>query len=97
MIADYLATGSDRALSARYLATLLRCSTRDITAGIERERRRGLPICASCNPERPGYYLAETAEELRGYCDQLERRAGEIDKTRIALLKAAAELPTREA
>lgn len=93
MIADYLLTGRENARTGRQLARLLHCHTRDISKGIERERRQGQPIIASCDPEQPGYYLAATADELQGYCLRLNRRAGEIDTTRRALLKTAEGLP----
>lgn len=89
LIADYLTTGKENAKTARDLAYMLNCDVRDITQGIEHERREGQPICASCDPEHPGYYLAETADEVNGYCQKLHKRAGEIYKTRQALLKTA--------
>lgn len=96
MITEYLFTGIENARTARELSEALNCDTREITAMIKRERRQGSPIIASCDPEQPGYYLAETAEELQRYCGRLRHRAGEIFKTRSALLEAAAELPTKQ-
>ncbi len=96
MIADYLSTGRENARTGRDLAAMLGCSIRDISAGIERERRQGQPIIASCDAENPGYYLAETAEELQRYCNSLHHRAGEIHKTRRALLETAADLPAEQ-
>ena len=93
MIADFLFTGKDNARTGRDLATLLHCNIREVAAAIERERRQGKPICASNDPLRPGYYLAETQEELQKYCGQLDRRAGELHKTRRALLETARNLP----
>ena len=97
MIAEYLYTGRENARTGRELAKLLHCNIRDITAGIERERRQGQPIIASYDPEQPGYYLAETAEELQRYCNVLEHRAGEMQATSSILLLTAQELPTQEA
>lgn len=93
MIAEYLSVGKENPRTARDLAKLCGCNVRDITERIERERRQGQPICATCDPERPGYYLAESAEDLQRYCWKLHRRAGEIHKTRRALLKTAEKLP----
>lgn len=93
MIADHLKAGKKNAKTGRALASILHCDIRDISAGVERERRQGQPIIASCDPENPGYYLAETAEELRRYCSKLHHRAGEIFKTRSALLDAAQTMP----
>lgn len=89
MISDYLSKGKEHARTARDLADLLHCDTRDISQGIERERRQGQPICATCDPEHPGYYIASNADELQSYCKTLHKRAGEIYKTRQALLKTA--------
>ena len=96
MIADYLSIGRQNARTGKDLARLLHCDIRDITAAVERERRQGQPIIASCDPERPGYYLAETADELQHYCSRLHHRAGEIYKTRSALLETAQTLPASE-
>ena len=92
MVTDFLSTGAENAKTGRELARLLHCDIREITRSIENERRRGAPIVSSCNPDNPGYYLAETADELQAYCSRLHQRAGEIHKTRRALLKAAADM-----
>lgn len=96
MIADHLTKGKANARTGKDLANILGCDVREISARIERERRQGQPIIASCDPERPGYYLAETAEELQQYCNRLHHRAGEIHKTRRALLEAANGLPAEQ-
>ena len=96
MIAEYLHTGKDNPRTARELADIIGCSQRDISAGVEHERRQGQPICASCDARKPGYYLAETADELQNYCKGLFKRAGEIHKTRRALLETAQTLPAEE-
>lgn len=89
MIAEYLTTGIENARTGKDLARVLECNMRDISAGIEYERRQGQPIIASCDANQPGYYLASTPEELRQYCDRLNHRASEINKTRAALLLTA--------
>lgn len=88
-VLDLLGTGPDAAKTARYLADLLHCNQRGITAAIESARREGVPICATCDSKAPGYYLAESLEALKDYCRSLARREGEIRKTRRALLNAA--------
>ena len=92
MITDFLETGIENAKTGRELARLLHCDIRDVTKSIEKARRAGAPIISSCNPEQPGYYLAETPEELQNYCSRLHQRAGEIFKTRRALLQTAADM-----
>ena len=96
MISDYLHTGRDNARTGRDLARQLHCHIRDISRGIEYERRQGVPIIASYDSERGGYYLAETAEELQRYCDILDRRAREMRTTSSILLLTAAKLPTQQ-
>lgn len=96
MIADHLLTGKENARTGKDLANVLNCDVREISARVEKERRQGQPIIASCDPEQPGYYLAETAEEVQQYCARLHHRAGEIFKTRRALLKAAHSLPPEQ-
>ena len=97
MVTEYLKTGAENAQTGRELARLLHCDPREITRSIERERRAGAPIVSSYNPDNPGYYLAETADELQHYCRRLHQRAGEIYKTRRALLDTAAAMATQEA
>ena len=95
-ISAYLLTGKGNARTGRELARLLGCTPRDISLLVERERRAGTPILASCSSETPGYYLAETAGEIKNYCRNLSNRAEEIDKTRSALLETAEKM-AREA
>lgn len=85
-IQNYLGNGKNNARTARQLADMLGRDARAVTAQIEKERREGAPICAACG-ENPGYFIAETAEELQTYCDQLKSRGIEIFKTRQALIK----------
>ena len=86
MIFEYLATGKENARTARELAKIINCTPREVTAQIERERREGRPICASCG-STPGYYLPESDQELNDYCECLKSRAVEIFRTRQALVK----------
>lgn len=74
MIAEMLNRGESNATTGRELARLCRLDIRTITGKIEQERREGQPICAVANGENKGYFLAESAEELRKYCRALERR-----------------------
>ena len=95
MITELLLTGRENALTGRELATILDCNIRVISQQVERERRQGQPICASCDSEHPGYYLAADEDELKHYCDRLYRRGGELFKTRRALIKALQELQAK--
>lgn len=96
MIFEVLLTGANNAQTGKELCSLLNITARDLTAAIERERRAGIPICASTG-SIPGYYIAETQEEMQRYCESLRRRAGEIHKTRRACIKAMEALPGKDA
>ena len=86
MIYELLSVGKENARTGRELATALGCDIRDITAQVERERRAGQPICASMK-EPAGYFLPASAEDLERYCNMLHKRAGELYKTRRALIR----------
>lgn len=92
MIEEYLLIGVKNARTARELSIMLNIHQRDVGQLVEKERRSGAPICASTDPKNPGYYLAETAEEIEEYCSRLHKRAGEIFKTRRALLATAEKM-----
>ena len=83
-VCDYLLTGAENALDAKTLARLLECDRRSVTQRIERERRRGMPICAAVDGESRGYFLAADADELARYVRALDRRISEVKKTRNA-------------
>lgn len=85
MIAELLGVGKENARTGKELAAVLGCNIRELTAAIERERREGQPICAATG-DNPGYFIAADAEELEAYCNDLHHRAGELYKTRRALL-----------
>ena len=94
MIAEILGAGAENAKSASILCAALHIDRRELTLLIEKERRAGQPICASCHTPK-GYYLAADREEMQQYIKQLHHRAGEIYKTRRACIKAAEMLPAR--
>lgn len=84
-ITDYLGTGPAEAQTAKQLARFLGLPFRSVTRAIEAARRSGVPICANCDTEAPGYYIAADPEQLQNYCNRLKRREHEIRKTRRAL------------
>lgn len=97
MIYELLGEGERSARTGKELAKLLGVQPRDISQAIERERREGKPICATCDPQNPGYFIPEYREEMQHYCDRLYHRAGEIFKTRRACQATMDKLPAREA
>lgn len=92
-ISEHLMTGKENATSGKALAYLLGMDLREVTKGIERERRSGIPICASSNGKNPGFYLAANKAEMAAYCQSLFHRAGELHKTRNECLKTIDKLP----
>lgn len=96
MINELLGEGKENARTGKYLADILGINPRDVTQQIERERRDGQPICATCNSNNPGYYLTSDPEELEHYCSRLCHRGGELFKTRRALLKTLQALLEKE-
>ena len=81
-----LLCGSDNPMTAQEIMSVLSLSDpRVVTKLIERERRAGLPICASSNSKRPGYYLADTPGELESYTRSLRRRVKAVSGTLEAL------------
>lgn len=96
MVHEILLEGAGNAQTGKDICTLLKINPRELTVAIERERRKGHPICASTG-SNPGYFLAANREEMERYCRSLLHRAGEIHKTRRACVKTLEKLPTGEA
>lgn len=81
-----LLCGSDNPMTAHEIMSVLDLSDpRLITKAIERERRAGLPICASTDTKRPGYFLADTPEELANYTRSLRHRVQAVSRTLAAM------------
>ena len=95
MINGILLEGEENATTAKELCKLLGMKHRELTQQIERERREGQPICASCNSTRPGYYLAQDKEQMQDYCGRLLHRMREIAATMRACKAAGESLPER--
>lgn len=93
MICKLLSRGEKNAVTASELCTILGIGRRSLIEQVKRERRAGLPICASCNNANPGYFLAESQEEMQAYCNSLSKRAEEIELTRQACLNIIPTLP----
>lgn len=81
-ISAVLCMGADNAMTGEVLASLFDCNQREVSQAIERERRDGVPICASCDPACPGYFLASDPGELALYLASLDRRLRNIAVTR---------------
>jgi len=91
-IVDYLSTGRQSAHTAAEIADWMGIRPRDVTRQIERARLQGKPICATCATDRPGYYLAATADELQAYLHSFRRRRRNMVKTEDALATTLCQL-----
>lgn len=82
-VSAMLLHGKDNAITGGKLVEILELKDiRELTQLIERERRAGLPICASTDQTRPGYYLAAGTAELEAYINSLDRRLHNVSQTR---------------
>lgn len=89
-IASILCVGKENALTGREIRRVLGLKDgRDVTALVEQERHSGIPICATCNSKRPGYYLPQTPGELDTYNRSLRRRIKNVTATLEAMQRAA--------
>lgn len=91
-ILDYLSTGRQSAHTAAEIAEWMGNRPRDITRMVERARLQGAPVCATCANDRPGYYLAENADELQAYLHSFRRRRRNMLKTEDALMNTLCNL-----
>ena len=90
---DLLPIGRESAITARELKVLAGAkSTREITLEVERLRKSGIAVCASCDTARPGFYIAESASELSDYLRSLDRRLRSVSQTRRRLGDTLAEM-----
>ena len=85
-VARVLLTGKENALPGREIRRILGLKDqRDVTALVERERRGGIPICATCDSRNPGYYLPASPGELQDYTRSLQGRIREVSATLDAM------------
>lgn len=96
MIFELLSEGKENATPATELMAITGADRRSIVAAVERERREGRPICASCDPGNYGYFLPKDAEELEAYCKQLKSRATNLFKTRQALINVLKQISEQQ-
>ena len=92
MIFEILPTGAENAVSGSKIAESLGLELRDVTRQIERERQRGVAICATVAGNERGYFLAQNAGELALYIRSLNRRIKNVQKTLRALDSTLADM-----
>ena len=89
----YLLIGRENAQTAQELADRIGISSpRVITREIAKLRNAGVPVCASCHKDRPGYFLPETKEELDGYLLSLKNRCRQISAVYESMTRTQDEL-----
>ena len=91
-ISRLLMHGAENAVSGSKIAESLGLELRDITREIERERQRGVAICAAVAGNERGYFLAQNAGELALYIRSLNRRIKNVQKTLRALDSTLADM-----
>lgn len=89
-ITDILKVGKENAISTQELVRLAECkNVRALQERIAEERCAGAIICSG---SRAGYWLPKNREEIREFCETMDKRAKNIfNATRSA--KKALELP----
>lgn len=95
IISDFLFVGEENAQNSKELCNLLHVDLRALRASVERERRNGIPICATSSNEKSGYYLAGDKQEMRNYCRFLKTRKDSIQRTLAACQKTIDKLPDK--
>lgn len=96
-VAKLLAMGRGGAITGATLVQLLNLKDlRELTQMVEAERRAGIPICATTDSAAPGYFLADSPEELQAYLSSLDRRLHKIRQTRQRLEDALCRLTDQE-
>ena len=88
-----LGHGKENAVPGHELAALLGLGDlRELTRIVERERAAGIPVCATCDSQQPGYYLACEPSELAAYIKSLDRRLYNVRRTRDRLADTLEEM-----
>ncbi len=87
-VSSFLRVGKEHAIKLGDLAALTGMGERALRRQIQRERQRGALIISDC---RSGYFLPETAEDIRVFVGQMKHRAREINSVCRAAEIALAE------
>lgn len=83
-VSFFLLRGKENAITGKALIPLLGMhDLRELTQQVELERKALIPICASTDPQCPGYYLPANATELSVYIASLDRRIRNMSTTRV--------------
>ena len=96
-VSKLLSVGRTGAITGATLVQILKLKDlRELTQMVETERRAGIPICATTDSASPGYFLADSPEELQTYLSSLDRRLLNIRRTRQNLEDTLCRLTFQE-
>ena len=84
--------GKENAIPSKKLCTMLRCNRRDLTSSIAIERKSGIPICASKEMKKPGYYLAKDKNEMNEYCQAIAGIIKELESVYASCVVTASKM-----
>ncbi len=82
---DLLPGGEANAVPLRQLVAMTGLTEREVRRRIADERRAGALILSSVDPKTGGYYVAQSADELRRFINSMSQRG----RSTFAVLKAA--------
>lgn len=85
-IAAVLNYGRQNAIKSSQLEQFFNVDRRTIGAQIERERRAGMPICASKNAETGGFYLPANEEEVEAYIAYIDKHIVAYTEIKYSLI-----------
>lgn len=85
IISSVLAANGARLTAKEIAGAIGARDPRSVTKAVETARAAGVPICASCDANAPGFYIAQSPKELAGYIGSLRRRVKAVSRTLAAL------------
>jgi hypothetical protein len=92
MILEHLGKGKENGIKMHELAILMNCNTREIRQQVNRERLEGAPIVG----DEHGYYIADTADDIKENVLRLRQQAKTLFKICQALEKSANKVENHE-
>jgi hypothetical protein len=92
MATDFIGVGRRYATTAERLSAVCGLSTREVTKQIEKARKAGVPVCASCAADGLGYFIADDPSDLALYLRSLDRRLSSMRLTRQRLQNTLDEM-----
>lgn len=91
MIHEHLETV--RPITAKELCKITGKNRRELGKEIRKERKMGIPICASTDPTRPGFFIAGDQCDMRIYVRSLRSRIKELTEIMMFCERMIDKLP----